>query len=169
MNLYIFILYIKLVIIKRNEEHLSLHRIPPSTPFHVRTQTISRSSKSNPPAHSRMFHLSLVIYTVTIIVFGAKAQYVHWTSESTHYGHHLCFVVIIQSWAHRTTLYLLKTRLVDQLNAPRGTSSVASHYLTTIVPTCRLVSTLHLHSYKKTELVMMVCLPYCNIGRPIYI
>ena len=28
-----FILYIKLVIIKRNEEHLSLHRIPPSTPL----------------------------------------------------------------------------------------------------------------------------------------
>ena len=114
----------------------------------MRTQTISRSSKSKPPTHSRMFHLSLAIYTVTIIVFGAKARYVHWTSESTHYGHHLCFVVIIQSRAHRTTLYLLKTRLVDQLNAPRGTSSVASHYLTTIVPTCRLVSTLHLHSYK---------------------
>ena len=73
------------------------------------------------PAHSRMFHLSLAIYTVTIIVFEAKARYVHWTSESTHYGH--------------------------QLNAPRGTSSVASHYLTTIGPTCRRVSTLH--SYKK--------------------
>ena len=29
VNLYIFILYTKLVIIKRNEEHLSLHRIPP--------------------------------------------------------------------------------------------------------------------------------------------
>ena len=110
--------------------------------------TISRSSKSKPPAHSRMFHLSLAIYTVTIIVFEAKARYVHWTSESTHYGHHLRFVVIIQSWAHRTTLYLLKTRLVDQLNAPCGTSSVASHYLTTIGPTCRLVSTLHLDSYK---------------------
>ena len=91
VNLYIFILYIKLVIIKRNEEHLSLHRIPPSTPFHVRTQTISRSSKSKPPAHSRMFHLCLMIYTVTIIVFEEKALYVHWTSESTHCGHHLCF------------------------------------------------------------------------------
>ena len=33
-----FILYIKLVIIKRNEEHLSLHRIPPSTPL-SRTHT----------------------------------------------------------------------------------------------------------------------------------
>ena len=95
-----------------------------------------------------MFHLSLAIYTVTIIVFEGKARYVHWTSESTHYGHHLRFVVIIQSRAHRKTLYLLKTRLVDQLNAPRGTSSVASCYLTTIGPTCRLVSTLHLHSYK---------------------
>ena len=41
-----------------------------------------------------------------------------------------------------------QTRLVDQLNAPRGTSSVASHYLTTIVLTYLLVSTLHLHSYK---------------------
>ena len=91
---------------------------------------------------------SYVIYTVTIIVFEVKARYVHWTSESTHYGHHLRLVVIIQSRAHRTTLYLLMTWLVDQLNAPRGTSSVASHYLTTIVPTCRLVSTLHLHSYK---------------------
>ena len=113
VNLYIFILYIKLVIIKRNEEHLSLHRIPPLRPFHVRTQTISRSSKIKPPAHSRMFHLSLAIYTVVIIVFGAKARYVHWTSESTHYGHHLCFVVIIQSRAHRTALYFLKTRLLD--------------------------------------------------------
>ena len=124
------------------------HLRPPLRPFHVHTQTISRSSKSKPPAHSRMFHLSLAIYTVTIIVFGAKARYVHWTSESTHYGHHLRFVVIIQSRAHRTTLYLFKTWLVNKLNARHGTSSVASHYLTTIGPTCRLVSTLHLHSYK---------------------
>ena len=95
-----------------------------------------------------MFHLSLAIYTVTIIIFEAKGRYVHWTSESTHYGHHLRLVVIIQSRAHHTTLYFLMTWLVDQLNAPHGTSSVASHYLTTIMPTCRLVSTLHLHSYK---------------------
>ena len=149
VNLYIFILYTKLVIIKRNEEHLSLHRIPPLyAPFTYAHKTISRSSKSKPPENSRMFHLSLAIYAMTIIVFEAKAWYVHWTSESTHYGHHLRLVVIIQSRAHRTTLYLLMTWLVDQLNAPRGTSSVASHYLTTIVPTCRLVSTLHLHSYK---------------------
>ena len=147
MNLYIFILYTKLVIIKRNEEHLSLHRIPPLyAPFTYAHKTISRSSKSKPPENSRMFHLSPAIYTVKIIVFEAKARSVHWTSESTHYGHHLRFVVIIQSRAHRTTLYLLKTRLVDQLNAPRGTSSVASHYLTTIGPTYRLVSTLR--SYK---------------------
>ena len=111
----------------------------------VCTQTISRSSKSTPPAHSRMFHLSLAIYTLMIIVFGAKAWYIHWTSESTHDGHHLRFVVIIQSRAHDTALYLLRTWLVDQLNAPHGTSSVASHYLTTIGPTCLLVSTLHLH------------------------
>ena len=149
MNLYIFIIYTKLFIIKRNEEHLSLHRIPPLyAPFTYAHKTISRSSKSKPPENSRMFHLSLAIYAMTIIVFEAKARYAHWTSESTHYGHHLCLVVIIQSRAHRTTLYLLMTWLVDQLNAPRGTSSVASHYLTTIVPTCRLVSTLHLHSYK---------------------
>ena len=120
----------------------------PLHPFHVHTQTTSRSSKSSPPENSRMFQLSLAINGMTIIVFEAKAWYVHWTSESTHYSHHLCFVVIIQSRAHRTTLYLLKTWLVDLLNAPRGTSSVASHYLTTIRPTCRLVSTLHLHSYK---------------------
>ena len=50
---------------------------------------------------------------------------------------------------------------------PCGTSSVASHYLTTTGPTYQRVSTLH--SYKKTELMMMVCLPSCNIGRPIYI
>ena len=150
MNLYTFILYTKLVIIKRNEEHLSLHRITPRlyAPFTYAHKTISSSSKSKPPENSRMFHLSLAIYAMKIIVFEAKARYVHWTSESTHYGHHLRLVVIIQSRAHRTTLYLLMTWLVDQLNAPRGTSSVASHYLTTIVPTCRLVSTLHLHSYK---------------------
>ena len=132
---------------EKRRASLSPSHSPPLCPFHVRTQTISRSSKSKPPAHSHMFHLSLALYTVTIIVFEAKARYVHWTSESTHYGHHLRFVVIIQSRAHRTTLYLLKTWLVDQLNAPRGTSSVASDYLTTIVPTCRLVSTLHF--YKK--------------------
>ena len=96
VNLYIFILYTKLVIIKRNEEHLSLHRIPPLyAPFTYAHKTISRSSKSKPPENSRMFHLSLAIYAMTIIVFEAKARYVHWTSESTHYGHHLCLVVII--------------------------------------------------------------------------
>ena len=81
MNLYILILYIKVVIIKRNEEHLSLHRIPPPPvrPFHVCTQTISRSSRSKPPAHSRMFHLSLAIYTSMITIFEAKARYVDWT------------------------------------------------------------------------------------------
>ena len=121
---------------------------PLYAPFTHAHKTISRSSKSKPPENSCMFHLSLVIYAMAIIVFEAKARYVHWTSESTHYGHHLLFVVIIQSQAHRTTLYLLMTWLVDQLDAPCGTSSVASHYLTTIVPTCRLVSTLHLHSYK---------------------
>ena len=42
-------------------------------------------------------------------LFEAKARDVHWTSESTHYGHHLRLVVIIQSRAHRTTLYLLMT------------------------------------------------------------
>ena len=146
---------------------ISFHRISPLyAPFTYAHKTISKSSKSKPPENSRMFHLSLAIYAMTIIVFEAKARYIHWTSESTHYGHHLCLVVIMQSRAHRTTLYLLMTWLVDQLNAPCGTSSLASHYLTTIVPTCRLVSTLHLHSYKihkihsykKTELVMMVCL-----------
>ena len=59
---------------------LSPSHTPPLRPFHVRTQTISRSSKSTPLAHSHMFHLSLAIYTVTIIVFEAKAWYIHWTS-----------------------------------------------------------------------------------------
>ena len=31
------------------------------------------------------------------------------------------------------------------------------------------ISTLYFFSYKKTELVMMVCLPARNIGCPIYI
>ena len=144
-----FVYFYTIYKVSHNKEKRRASRItPPLRPFQVRTQTISGSSKSKPPAHSRMFHLSLAIYTVTIIVFEAKAWYIHWTSESTHYGHHLHFVVIIQSWAHRTTLYLLKTRLVDQLNAPRGTSSVSSHCLTTTRSTCWLVSTLHLHSYK---------------------
>ena len=76
---------------------------------------------------------------MTIIIFEAKARYVHWTSKSTHYCHHLHFVVIIQSRAHHTTLYLFKTRLVDQLNAQHGTLSVALHYLTTIGPIFRRV------------------------------
>ena len=133
---------------EKRRASLSPSHTPLYAPFTYAHKTISRSSKSKPPENSRMFHLSLAIYAMTIIVFEAKARYIHWTSESTHYGHHLRLVVIIQSRAHRTTLYLLMTWLVDQLNAPRGTSSVASHYLTTIVPTCRLVSTLHLHSYK---------------------
>ena len=133
---------------EKRRASLSPSHTPLYAPFTYAHKTISRSSKSKPPENSRMFHLSLAIYAMTIIVFEAKARYVHWTSESTHYGHHLRLVVIIQSRAHHTTLYLLMTWLVDQLNAPRGTSSVASHYLTTIVPTCRLVSTLHLHSYK---------------------
>ena len=82
---------------------------PPLRPFQVRAQTISMSCESKPPENSCMFHLSLAIYAMTIIVFVAKARYVHWTSESTHYGHHLCLVVIIQPRAHRTTLYLLMT------------------------------------------------------------
>ena len=64
---------------------------------------------SKPPEYSRVFHLSLTIYAMTIIVFEAKTRYAHWNSESTHYGHHLRLVVIIQSRAHRTTLYLLMT------------------------------------------------------------
>ena len=91
---------------EKQRASLSPSHTAPLCPFHVCTQTISKSSKIKPPAHSRMFHLSLAVYTVTIIVL---------TSESTHYGHHLHFVVIIQSRAHRTALYLLKTRLVDQL------------------------------------------------------
>ena len=130
---------------EKRRASLSPSHTPPYAPFTYAHKTISRSSKSKPPENSRMFHLSLAIYAMTIIVFEAKAWYVHWTSESTHYGHHLRLVVIIQSRAHRTTLYLLMTWLVDQLNAPRGTSSVASHYLTTIGPTRR-----HVWEWKQT-------------------
>ena len=82
VNLYIFILYTKLVIIKRNEEHLSLSiAYPPLyAPFTYAHRTISRSSKSKPLENSRVFHLSLVIYAMTIIVFEANAPYIHWTS-----------------------------------------------------------------------------------------
>jgi hypothetical protein len=52
---------------------LSLHH------FHVRTQTISRPSKSMPLTHSR----------VTVTVFQVKALYGHWTSEYAHYGHRI--------------------------------------------------------------------------------
>src|SRR3990170_6207844 len=52
---------------------LSLHH------FHVRTQTISRPSKSMPLTHSR----------VTVTVFQAKTLYGHWTSEYAHYGHRI--------------------------------------------------------------------------------
>ena len=41
--------------------------------------------KVSPPENSCMFHLSLAIYAMTIIVFEAKERYVHWTSESTQY------------------------------------------------------------------------------------
>ena len=66
---------------KRNEEHLSLQRIPPLyAPFTYAHKTISRSSKSKPPENSRVFHLSLAIYAMTIIVFEAKPRYIHQTS-----------------------------------------------------------------------------------------
>ena len=42
--------------------------------------------KVSPLENSCMFHISLAIYTVMIILFEAEAGYVHWTSESTHYG-----------------------------------------------------------------------------------
>ena len=73
---------------------LSIAYPPLYAPFTYAHKTISRSSKSKPPENSRMFHLSLAIYATTIIVFEAKARYVHWTSESTHYGHHLSLVVV---------------------------------------------------------------------------
>ena len=93
---YEFLYFYTIYKVIHNKEKRRASRItPPLRPFQVRTQTISGSSKSKPPAHSCMFHLSLAIYTVTIILFGVKARYVHWTSESTHYGHHLCLVVII--------------------------------------------------------------------------
>ena len=94
---------------EKRRASLSPSHTPLYAPFTYAHKTISRSSKSKPPENSRMFHLSLAIYAMTIIVFEAKARYVHWTSESTHYGHHLRLVVIIQSRAHRTTLYLLMT------------------------------------------------------------
>ena len=68
---------------------LSLHH------FHVRTQTISRPSKSTPHTHS----------CVTVIVFQEKAQYGLWTLECGHYGQHIHFLVIIWSLAHRTAPY----------------------------------------------------------------
>ena len=78
---YDFLYFYTIYKVSHNKEKrrasLSSSHTPPLRPFHVRTQTISRSSKSKPPAHSRMFHLSLAIYTVTIIVFEAKARYVH--------------------------------------------------------------------------------------------
>ena len=80
---------------EKRRASLSPSHTPLYAPFTYAHKTISRSSKSKPPENSRMFHLSLAIYAMTIIVFEAKARYVHWTSESTHYGHHLRLVVII--------------------------------------------------------------------------
>ena len=60
-------------------------------------------------AQQRLQEEGCVVDIMAIIVFEAEARYIHWTSESTHYGHHLRLVVIIQSRAHRTTLYLLMT------------------------------------------------------------
>ena len=49
MNLYIFILYIKLVIIKRNKEHLSPHRIHPLyAPFMYAHKLYPRPLKVRP-------------------------------------------------------------------------------------------------------------------------
>ena len=57
MNLYIFILYTKLVIIKRNEEHLSLHRIPPLyAPFMYAHKRHPRNTHTNTCTHTRTQH-----------------------------------------------------------------------------------------------------------------
>ena len=81
---------------EKRRASLSLHRIPPCTP-------LSRM-------HTKLSPGPLKVSPQKIhIVFEAKARYVHWTSESTHCGHHLNLVVIMQSRAHRTTLYLLMT------------------------------------------------------------
>ena len=108
-----FVYFYTIYKVSHNKEKRRASLSPSHTPLYAHftyaRKTISRSSKSKPPENSRVFHLSLAIYAMTIIVFEAKARYVHWTSKSTHYGHHLRLVVIIQSRAHRTTLYLLMT------------------------------------------------------------
>ena len=57
---------------EKRRASLSPSHTPLYAPFTYAHKTISRSSKSKPPENSRMFHLSLAIYTVTIIVFGGK-------------------------------------------------------------------------------------------------
>ena len=61
---------------EKRRASLSPSHTPPVRPFTYAHKTISRSSKSKPPENSRMFHLSLAIYAMTIIVFEAKARYV---------------------------------------------------------------------------------------------
>ena len=97
---------------KRNEGHISpfLNRTSPlSHHFHVRTQTISRSSKSmHATTHSR----------VMVTVFPAKALYGHWSLEYAHYDHRIhsrgdhtvssSRYVSIFSWWHWRTLHLMR-------------------------------------------------------------
>ena len=146
VNLYIFILYTKLVIIKRNEEHLSLHHIPPLyAPF----MYAHKLSPGPLKVSLQKIHACFIFLS----------QYMQWRSlylkrkHDTYIGlqNPLITVTIYVYWllySHGLTVQLCICSWHDQLNAPHGTSSVASHYLTTIVPTCWLVSTLHLHSYK---------------------
>ena len=58
---------------EKRRASLSPSHNPMYAPFTYAHKTISRSSKSKPPENSRMFHLSLAIYAMTIIVFEAKS------------------------------------------------------------------------------------------------
>ena len=98
--LWMFIYSPKILVTgKRNKGHISpcLHRTPPH--FHVRTQTISRPSKSM-HAHD------------TFTRDG------HWTSEKGYYGHRIhsrgdhtvssSWYVSVFSWWHWRTLHLMR-------------------------------------------------------------
>ena len=48
--------------------------------------------------HCILCVLRILLTTLMVIVFEAKARYGHWTSKLAHHGHHIYFVVLTNLW-----------------------------------------------------------------------
>ena len=79
-----FLYFYTIYKVSHNKEKRRASLSPSHTPLYALSRMHKKLSpgplKVSPLENSGMFHLSLTIYTMTIIVFEAKARYIHWTS-----------------------------------------------------------------------------------------